>query len=80
MELTKEAAEVLARVEAGESPNEIEEAEAWSCSDGFEYGLYEGGYIKPESILVGKDLERVKEAIRVVGEFKDLWQKISIEF
>lgn len=80
MKLTQKAQGVLDRVNTGEHPNDIEEAEEWSCSDGFCYGIYEGGYIKPESILEDEDLERVKNAIKVLGEFKDLWEQISIEF
>ena len=80
MQLTTKAQKVLDRVNKGEHPNDIEEAEEWSCSDGFSYGLYEGGYIRPETILVGEDLEKVKEAIKVLGEFKDIWEQISIEF
>lgn len=80
MKLTKKAQEVLDRVNAGEHPNDIREAEEWSCSDGFSYGLYEGGYIRPETILEGEDLERVQKAIKDLGEFKKLWEKISIEF
>lgn len=84
MQLTTKAQEVLDRVERGEHPNDIlEEYSAdtdWSCSDGFSYGLYEGGYIKPELILEGEDLDKVKEAIKTLGEFKDIWEKISIEF
>lgn len=80
MKLTKKAQDVLDRVNAGEHPNDIEEAQDWSCSDGFCYGIYEGGYIRPETILIEEDLERVNNAIKVLGEFKDIWEKISIEF
>lgn len=79
MKLTPKAQEVLDRVNAGEHPNDIEEANEWSCSDGFSYGLYEGGHIDPATILVGEDLERVQKAIKDLGEFKALWEKISIE-
>lgn len=83
MKLTQKAQVVLDRVNAGEHPNDMEEiAEImdWSCSDGFEYGLWDGGYIKPELILVGEDLERVQNASKVLEEFKSLWEKISYEF
>lgn len=85
MELTKEAQAVLDAVNAGQHPNELEgelykHVTSWSCSDGFGYGLYEGGYIKPEMIVAGEDLVKLQEAVKTVGEFKELWQKISMEF
>ena len=84
MKLTKIAEEVLTRVGEGEQINNILEEYSdktdWSCSDGFGYGLYEGGYIRPELIVEGEDLEKLQEAIRLVGEFKSVWDKISIEF
>lgn len=85
MEYTEDVKKVLAAVEAGTSPNEMEgELEqivgSWSCSDGFEYAIYEGGYAKPEQFFVGEDLEKMKAAIALVGEFKNLWRDVSIEF
>jgi hypothetical protein len=79
MQLTKKAQKVLDLVESGTDVNEIPEAEKWSCGDGFEYGLWDGGYIKLESILEGEDLKRAQEASKVLEEVRDLWQKISME-
>ena len=85
MKLTQKAQKVLDAVNAGVHPNDLSEMEGydvahWSCSDGFSYGSYEGGYINPEDILVDEDLERIQKAIKDLGEFKELWEKISIEF
>lgn len=49
------------------------------CSDGFWYGLTKGGYIKPESIIEGKDLERLLKAIKLVEKFEAIWDQISSE-
>lgn len=80
MELTQEALKVVARVNAGEHPNDIEEAEKWSCADGFGYGIWDGGYINPADILEGDDLVAVQDAIKTLRPFKELWEQISIEF
>lgn len=88
MELTKEAQSVLDEVNKGTHPNDMEDmggdlymlVSSWSCSDCFCYGIWDGGYIKPEMILKGEDLAKVKEASEILEEFKDLWRRISIEF
>ncbi len=41
-------------------------------TDSFWYDLFEGGYIDPSDILPkGEDLEKVKEAIKVLENFFD---------
>ena len=84
MELTEKAQKVLDKFNEGVDIQDDEELieimQEWSCSDGLEYGLYEGGYVKPEDILVGESLKEVQNAVKVLGEFKELWHKISLEF
>ena len=41
-------------------------------SEDFCYALYEGGYLKPEEWINGEDLIKLKNAIEIVGKFKDL--------
>jgi len=41
-------------------------------TDDFFYDLFDGGYIKPEKLLKNQeDIEKVKEAIKVISDFKD---------
>ena len=41
-------------------------------TDDFFYDLFDGGYIKPEKLLKNQeDIEKVKEAIKVIIDFKD---------
>ncbi|MFX0208807.1 MAG: hypothetical protein ACFFDT_22685 [Candidatus Hodarchaeota archaeon] len=82
MQLTKLAQRALDRVEAGEDINEIQDELGfeWGCSDGFWFGITDGGYIDPKEILVGEDLERVQEALETLIEFEKLMKKISPEF
>lgn len=88
MKLKQNILDVLEKIEAGENPNELSEGDDTiaktinevSCGDGFGYGLYEGGYIRPESFYEGDDLQKMKDAIALVGEMKKVWEKISIEF
>lgn len=55
-------------------------ADEISCSDGFGYGLFDGGYIHPESLIEDKDqLKQLNDAIDLVGKFKALWEFISTE-
>lgn len=49
-------------------------------SENFSYALYEGGYLKPEDWIKGKDLEKLCKAINLVEEFKDLVEKLHEEF
>ena len=83
MELTDDAQKVLDYLNEGKDPEEsidiIALMDSWFCSDGFEYGLIEGGYIKPEDILKGESLKKFNEALIAYKEFKDLWQKISYD-
>ncbi len=47
--------------------NKVEEPEA---SSDFYYDLFEGGYIKPEKMLVEKeDAKKVNDAIKLVKKF-----------
>lgn len=84
MELTEKAQRVLDEFNKGidvqDNEELIEIMQEWSCSDGFEYGLIDGGYVKPEDILKGKSLEDFQNALKVYKEFKELWDKISLEF
>lgn len=51
-----------------------------SCSDGFGYGLFDGGYIYPEQIMEpSPELDELKKAIKLVGEFKKLYEMIAAE-
>ncbi len=81
MKLTKLAQEVFDRVQNGEHPNDINEEFdfPWCCGDGFGYCIFDGGYIKPEDIVEGEDLLRVKYALKIVEEFKKIVDTIQIE-
>lgn len=37
----------------------------------FWYDLTDGGYIKPEELVIAEDAEKVKYAIEVIQEFKE---------
>ena len=50
----------------------IEVDEPAVCSDDLFYDLFDGGYIKPEELLVDKDdIQKVQSAINLVREFLD---------
>ena len=49
-------------------------------SESFEYALYDGGYLNPEDWIEGEDLKRLKTAISIVGEFRDLVSSLRDEF
>jgi len=67
--------------EVDELPTDLEDfRESIYCSDGFEYGLLDGGYIKPELILEGDDLIKFNDALKIYEEVRDMWNKVSIEF
>jgi hypothetical protein len=54
-----------------------------ACSCGGEcfcYSLFEGGYLKPEQWIEGDDLVRLKDAIKVVEEFKNIFEQLQEEF
>ena len=88
LQLTQKIKDVLKKVDAGEHPNELSDGDdaiaqtirEISCSDGFEYGLWDGGYINLEDILEGESLEKAKKASELLREVKDIWEKIAIEF
>lgn len=41
-------------------------------TDNFWYDLFDGGYIKPETFLEDESAKKVKEAILVLEEYKQL--------
>jgi len=48
-------------------------------TDDFWYDLFDGGYIKPEELLVDKnDIEKVKSAISVLEDFKEQLEENGI--
>ena len=61
-------------------PKELEVIATCMGSEGFSYSLYEGGYLKLEDWIEGEDLDRLKQAIAIVGEFKDLVESLHEEF
>ncbi len=81
MELTKIAQGLKEATESSRGRTEEEERLA-TCmgSEDFSYNLYEGGYLKPEEWLIGKDLEEVQKAIKKVGEFKEIVESLHDEF
>lgn len=51
-----------------------------SCTDGFGYGLFDGGYIQPSDIIAcPEQLEELNNAIALVNEFKELYEMIASE-
>ena len=81
-ELTKTAESLrLAREEGAEELTDAEEALA-TCmgSEDFSYALFEGGYLHPEHWVQGESLEKLREAIALVGEFKKLVKRLHEEF
>lgn len=57
------------------------EYELASCmgNEGFDYALFYGGYIKPEEWIVGDDLEKLREAIEIVTQFRELVEQLHDE-
>lgn len=52
-----------------------------SCSDGFGYGLFDGGYIHPSDIYEDNEaLEELQEAILLVAKYKEDWEQLSSEY
>lgn len=81
--LKKEAQEIL---DLGGFDNLEEGSELFefsnelACSDGFGYGLFEGGYIRPEQIIEpSPELDELKKAIKLVAEYKELHETIAME-
>lgn len=55
-------------------------ADNLACSDGFGYGLFDGGYIHPSDIIEDENqLKQLQEAILLVGKYKTLWERIATE-
>lgn len=85
--LTKEAKNILDKVnDLGIHPNDEDEwttdemnfIESISCSNGFWYGLNDGGYIKPEDIF---EEAKVRELTKSeLSQLEEVWRQISIEF
>lgn len=48
-------------------------------TESFGYALFDGGYLKPEQWIAGADLDELKQAIKKVGEFKDLVESLHEE-
>lgn len=60
-----------------------QDAEPLCCSDGFWYGLIEGGYVEPSEVLADQDqIDKLNEAIALVASFQaaleaaDLWEEM----
>jgi hypothetical protein len=48
-------------------------------TDDFWYDLFEGGYIKPETLLEsGEDIKKVRDAITLLREFKGHAEKQKV--
>lgn len=61
-------------------PEECQELATCMGSEHFSYALYEGGYLKPEEWVEGVDLNRLQNAIALVGEFKEIVEMLHEEF
>lgn len=73
MKLTKEAEELkLIREQDKKVPKKLERLATCMGSDDFGYALFDGGYLKPEEWVEGDDLIKLKEAIKLVDEFKNI--------
>jgi len=81
MELTKTAQKLKEQRDNGEELTPDTEALA-TCmgSESVDYALYDGGYLKLEEWLQGESLNNVKEAIKIVGKFRDLVNELHEEF
>jgi hypothetical protein len=85
MKLTKIAEELKKVVDEHgtnyeERSSEVEELAQCMGSEDFGYALYEGGYLKPEEWIEGDDLIKLQEAIKIVGEFKEIVESLHDEF
>jgi len=50
-------------------------------SDGFWYDLTQGGYFKPEQVLADqKDIDRVNEALKVLEDLEEIYNRVVPEF
>ncbi len=83
MQLTK-TAQALKDARDNEVPEEDftdDVDELANCSsDSFGYALFDGGYIKPEDWVEGKDLVELQAAVAKVEEFKNLVEALRHEF
>lgn len=72
MKYTKEVEQLIKDIDNGEQPTAdlINFQEDISCSDGFTYGVIEGGYIKPEMLLEGDDLIAFNNALKIFAEVR----------
>lgn len=51
---------------------EIEEIDSILNNEGFWYALKDGGYLKPEDILLNQeDIDKVNDALKILAEFED---------
>jgi len=60
--------------------SELEVLATCMGSEGVDYALFEGGYLKPEDWIAGKDLARLQEAIEVFSEFREIVGMLHEEF
>lgn len=80
MKLTKAAEELkLHKEEGAERTQRADELAQCMGSENFGYALYEGGYLRPQEWVEGEDLEKLKDAIRLVGQFKNLVESLHDE-
>ena len=50
-------------------------------SDGFWYDLTSGGYFEPKKVLADKkDIDRVKDALKVLLELEEIYTSLTPEF
>ncbi len=81
MELTKLAQELKsARDDGGALTPEQERLASCAGSENFGYALFEGGYIKVKDWVKGDDLKRLEEAIKLVEDFKQIFEELQEEF
>ena len=87
MQFTENAKKTQELVQKGHHPNDIENDNIGemggfvnniSCSDGFWYGLTDGGYIELTKLLEGDDLQKAQEAVKLLQKVEEVWQEISI--
>ena len=80
MKLTKLAEELKkARENNLELTQDQENLADCAGTEGFGYALFEGGYIRPDDWVEGEDLVKLNEAIKIVWEFKNLFENLATE-
>lgn len=82
--LTPKAKEILDFGGSYSIPDDREDlfgfASDMACSDGFGYGLFDGGYINAKVIIADeKQLNEITEAIKLLRKFKTVWEQIAAE-